>query len=71
MGSPGVEELRWLEPVRPGDTLTGRVTVTDVRPSSRRADRGTVFTTSEVLNGDGRVVLRMNARGLFARREPA
>ena len=71
MGSPGVEEIRWLEPVRPGDTLTARVTVTDVRPSSKRADRGTVFTTSEVLNGEGRVVMTLKARGLFARREPA
>lgn len=71
MGSPGVEEIRWLEPVRPDDTLTARVTVTDVRPSSKRADRGTVFTTSEVLNGEGRVVMTLKARGLFARREPA
>jgi acyl dehydratase len=34
LGSPGVEEIRWTAPVRPGDTLAGRSTVTDVRPSS-------------------------------------
>ena len=69
MGSPGVEELRWTAPVRPGDRLTGRVTVTGTEPSSKRADRGTVFTTSEVVNQDGTVVMTMKARGFFRRRE--
>ena len=68
MGSPGVEELRWTAPVRPGDRLTARVRVTATEPSSKRADRGTVFTTSEVLNQDGVVVMTMKARGFFARR---
>jgi acyl dehydratase len=68
MGSPGVEELRWTAPVRAGDRLTGRVTVTRVQESSKRPDRGTVFTTSEVLNQDGVVVMTMKARGYFARR---
>ncbi|HWN21242.1 MAG TPA: MaoC family dehydratase [Gaiellaceae bacterium] len=71
MGSPGVEELRWTAPVRPGDRLTGRVTVTAAEPSSKRADRGTVFTTSEVLNQDGAVVMTMKARGFFRRRDAA
>jgi acyl dehydratase len=66
MGSPGVEEIRWTAPVRPGDTLTGRVTVTDVQPSAKTPGRGTVFTTSEVFNQDGTLVLRMKARGFFA-----
>jgi acyl dehydratase len=68
MGSPGVSEIRWTAPVRPGDTLRGRVTVTDVQPSSKRVDRGTVFTTSEVFNQDGVLVLSMKARGFFGRR---
>jgi acyl dehydratase len=71
LGSPGVDELRWTAPVRPGDRLSGRVEVTEVRPSSKRADRGTVFTRSEVRNQDGVVVMTMRARGFFARREPA
>jgi acyl dehydratase len=71
MGSPGVEELRWTAPVRPGDRLTGRVTVTATEPSSKRPDRGTVFTTSEVLNQDGTVVMTMKARGFFRRRDAA
>ena len=71
MGSPGVEELRWTAPVRPGDRLTGRVTVTGAEPSSKRPDRGTVFTTSEVVNQDGTVVMTMKARGFFRRRDAA
>ena len=68
LGSPGVEEIRWLAPVRPGDTLSGRSTITDLRESSTDPRRGTVVTTNEVLNQDGTVVLRMKARGFFARR---
>jgi len=68
LGSPGVEELRWTAPVRPGDTLTGRVTVTDVQPSATNPNRGTVFTTSEVFNQDGTLVMSLKARGFFARR---
>jgi acyl dehydratase len=68
LGSPGVEEIRWTAPVRPGDTLTGRSTITDVQPSSRDPGRGTVFTTNEVSNQDGVVVMTLKARGFFARR---
>lgn len=68
MGSPGVEEIRWTAPVRPGDQLTGRVTVTDVQPSEKTPGRGTVFTTSEVFNQAGERVMTLNARGFFARR---
>jgi acyl dehydratase len=68
LGSPGVEEIRWTAPVRPGDTLTGRSMVVDVQPSSTNPDRGTVFTTNEVRNQDGVVVMTLKARGFFARR---
>ena len=68
LGSPGVEELRWTAPVRPGDTLHGRVTITDVQPSSTNAGRGTVFTTSEMRNQDGVIVMTVRARTFFARR---
>jgi acyl dehydratase len=71
LGSPGIDELRWLAPVRPGDTLSGRVTVDEVRESSKDPSRGTVLTTSEVFNQDGVQVMRIQARGFFARREPA
>jgi acyl dehydratase len=68
LGSPGVEELRWLVPVRPGDVLRGRVTILDAWPSERRAGRGTVVTRCEALNQRDEVVMRMTARGHFARR---
>jgi acyl dehydratase len=68
LGSPGVEEIRWTAPVRPGDTLTGRTTVTETRASSSNPRRGTVFTTNEVFNQDGTLVMTLRARGFFARR---
>src|SRR5882724_9851624 len=68
LGSPGVEEIRWTAPVRPGDTLTGRVTVTDVQPSEKNPNRGTVFTMNEVFNENGERVMTLKARGFFARR---
>jgi acyl dehydratase len=68
MGSPGVEEIRWLVPVRPGDTLRGRATILDVRPSAKRPDRGTVRARLEALNQSGQVVMAMTAWGLFGRR---
>jgi len=68
LGSPGVEELRWTAPVRPGDTLTGRSTITDTQPSKTNASRGTVFTTNEVYNQNGELVMTLKARGFFARK---
>jgi acyl dehydratase len=68
MGSPGIEELRWLAPVRPGDTLHGRLTVLETTPSERRPDRGTVRIRGEMVNGEGVVVMSMISRGHFGRR---
>ena len=69
MGSPGIEELRWLAPVRPGDTLTGRLAVLETTPSQRRPDRGTVRIRGEMLNQDGVTVMSMVSRGHFGRRQ--
>jgi len=68
-GSPGVEELRWLAPVRPGDTLTGSLTVLDVTPSATLPDRGTVRIRGELTNQDGVTVMTMTSRGHFGRRD--
>ena len=70
MGSPGAEELRWLLPVRPNDTLSARLTVLDTVPSATNPKRGTVYFVSEVCNGRGEKVMTTKARGLFARRTP-
>ena len=67
-GSPGMEEVRWRAPVRPGDTLTGTTTVVDTQPSSKDPTRGTVFTESAMTNQDGVAVMTMQARGMFGRR---
>jgi acyl dehydratase len=69
LGSPGVDEIRWTAPVRPGDTLTGRSTVTGARPSATNPRRGTVFTTNEVFNQDGVLVMSLKVRGFFERRQ--
>ncbi|MDQ3992333.1 MAG: MaoC family dehydratase [Actinomycetota bacterium] len=68
MGSPGIEELRWLAPVRPGDTLHARLTVLEATPSERRPDRGTIRSRAEFVNQEGVTVMTMIARGHFARR---
>ena len=68
MGSPGVEELRWFLPVRPGDTLRGRVRILETSPSSLRADRGTVIAFCELLNQRDEVAMSFRARGFFGRR---
>ena len=68
MGSPGIEELRWLVPVRPGDELRGRVTILEATPSATRADRGTIRARMEMLNQRDEVVLTMVARGFLGRR---
>jgi acyl dehydratase len=68
LGSPGVEEIRWRAPVRPGDHLHARSTILDVRDSSTDPHRGTVFTLNEVLNQDDVVVMTLKARGFFAKR---
>ena len=68
MGSPGVDEVRWLKPVRPGDTLLGRVEVLEVRPSRSRPDRGIARLRSSVSNQDGEEVLSFVAAVMFGRR---
>ncbi len=57
--SPGVDELRWTLPVRPGDTLTLRATVTEARRSRSKPDRGLIHSFLEVLNQNNEVVMTM------------
>jgi acyl dehydratase len=69
LGSPGVDELRWLVPVRPGDTLSIQVSVLEARPSRSKPDRGLMRFKVEATNQDG--VLAMTLVGLaFIRRQP-
>ena len=68
LGSPGVEHIRWLQPVRPGDTLIARIVVLDVRPSQSKPDRGSVQMRTEVTNQAGDLVMTMESTGLVGRR---
>jgi acyl dehydratase len=68
MGSPGIDEIRWLKPVRPGDTLSLRGVVLEVVPSRSKPDRGHIRTAYEAFNQHGEKVLTMISRGIFARR---
>ena len=69
LGSPGVDELRWLKPVRPGDALTLRITVHRVKPSRSKPDRGVLFSFCEMLNQDREVVSTMMAMNLIRYRD--
>ena len=71
MGSPGVNEVRWTKPVRPGDTIRLKMTVVDAKPSTSKPDRGTVLHRWEVFNQDGELVMRMEGYGIFRRRGAA
>jgi acyl dehydratase len=66
--SPGVDELRWHRPVRPGDTLSARFTVVGARPSASKPDRGLVHTRIEVLDQQGAVVMSQVMMNLIRRR---
>lgn len=68
LGSPGVDEVRWLKPVRPGDRLRLKMTVLETKPSRSRPDRGTVLHRWEMFNQHGETVMRMHGYGMFARR---
>jgi len=67
LGSPGCDEIRWLKPVHPGDTLRARFTVTEVVPSRSKPDRGIVRTLTEMLNQHGDVVMTVRGLGMFGR----
>lgn len=68
MGSPGMDELRWLLPVRPGDALRCRGTVLSVTPSRSRADRGRTEIAYEVLNQRDEVVMTYRVTHILRRR---
>lgn len=68
LGSPGMDEIRWIRPVRPGDTLRMRFTVVEAIASRSKPDRGIVRSVSEVFNQRGETVMTMRGLGMFARR---
>jgi acyl dehydratase len=69
MGAPGVDEVRWLKPVRPGDSLTVRGTVQSVRVSQSKPDRGFVSFLWEVANQRGEKVMTLACPQMVQRRD--
>jgi acyl dehydratase len=68
LGSPGIEQIRWVKPVRPGDTLHAVLTVQEVRLSQSKPDRGTARIHIDVTNQTGDLVMWMESFGMFATR---
>ena len=71
MGSPGLENLRWLKPVYPGDTLRLQYTISESRAMRKRPDIGMVRASWDMINQNGEKVLHMEGWGMFRRRQPA
>ena len=69
LGGPGVDELRWLKPVRPGDSLRVRVTVLEAQRSRSKSDRGLVRSLVEVFNQEGDPVMGLTVMNMLLARE--
>jgi acyl dehydratase len=70
LASPGVDELRWPAPVRPGDSLRLQTTILETRRSRSKPDRGLVRTRAELLNQHDQIVLSLVAMNLIRLRNP-
>lgn len=71
MGGPAMDDLRWLRPVRPGDTLRCRVTAREPRPSRSRPDRGSLRWQFETFNQHGETVMTVTITSILAARPTA
>ena len=70
LAAPGIDELRWPRPVRPGDRLTLHATIEQARRSRTKPDRGLVHTLLEVINQDGDLVMTMKPMNMVRLRNP-
>ncbi|MGH8679438.1 MAG: MaoC family dehydratase [Burkholderiales bacterium] len=70
LGSPGVDHVKWLMPVRPGDRISAFRTTLETRVSTSRPELGIVKSLWEVFNQDGALVMTMEGYGMFGRRSP-
>lgn len=68
IASPGVDEVRWLRPVRPGDVVRGRFTVVETRPSKGRPNMGILWSLCEMFNQDDELVMSMKGVHFVGRR---
>jgi acyl dehydratase len=65
MGSPGLDEVRWIKPVRAGDRLKVRVTIETARRSQSKPDRGVIFAHQRAINQHGEVVMSIKGMGMY------
>lgn len=70
VGSPGIDNLKWLKPVRPGDTIRAQRTTLETRVSKSKPDIGIVNNLWEVFNQHGEMVMSMQGYGMFRLRSP-
>ena len=68
LGSPGFDELRWLKPVRPGDTIWMEAEVTDLKPSRSKPDRGVIFMDHRTVNQNDEVVMTVKCMHMLRKR---
>ena len=68
MGSPGLDKVRWIRPVRAGDTLSVSYLTTAVKASASRPDRGVVWSSWQAKNQHGELVCTIEGMGMFGRR---
>jgi acyl dehydratase len=68
MGAPGVEEVKWLAPIRPGERINARATVLETRPSRSRPDIGFVKFRFELINAAEQPVMTLIVSPMFGRR---
>lgn len=68
LGSPGIDKLRWVRPVRPGDTIHTELEVLEARASQSKPDRGIVTLLYRVSNQRGEEVMRLEAVQILRRR---
>ncbi|MPW19966.1 dehydratase [Paraburkholderia sp. CNPSo 3157] len=70
MGSPGIDDLRWLKPVRIGDTIRMTNSILDKRVSASKPDRGIVSTEWQGINQNGELVIMVRSKAIFGLRNP-
>ena len=68
LGSPGVDHIRWLKPVFPNDTISGRITILETKPSPNRPEVGIIKIKCEMLNQSAEVVMQLEGTGLFGKK---
>ncbi len=68
LGSPGMEEVRWLKPLRPGDTIHAEIEVTAIKPSQSRPDRGVITMRHDTFNQKGELILTVSCLHMLKRR---